>query len=100
MSLTVAGFIIFCALFCVVLSFVIVKVCLRRNTKSGPIPDMESSTPTLNQNVYILDKRREKMPWSLKTTKIIRELGSGYFSKVFLSEDKHCGYVAIKTGRI
>ena len=40
------------------------------------------------------------MPWSLKTTKIIRELGSGYFSKVFLSEDKHSGYVAIKTGCI
>ena len=69
--------------------------------KSLSIPDkVGSSTQALNQNVYILDKRREKTDWSLKTIKIVREIGAGYFSKVYLAEDKKFGFVAIKTGEI
>ena len=51
----------------------------------------------MNQNVYILDKGRVKHVWSMKTLTIIKQIGSGYFSKVFLSEDKSNRFVAIKT---
>ena len=74
------------------------KLCCQksedRQAKSMPV--MGSST-RVSSNIYVMEGRREKQKRSLRTTKIIRELGTGYFSKVFLSEDKYHGYVAIKT---
>ena len=75
-----------------------VKLCCQksqdRQTKSMPV--LEGST-RVSSNVYVMEGRREKQKPSLRTTKIIKELGTGYFSKVFLSEDKYHGFVAIKT---
>ena len=100
--IVVVGFGAICLIFCAVISLVILKICYDKKKKPVKlgIPQMETSTLALNQNVYILDKRKEKTHWSLQTIKIIKELGSGYFSKVFLSENKSHGYVAIKTGEI
>ena len=106
MTIVAVGFVIFCVLFGAALTVGFIRICDNKRKssekkKSLSIPDMAgSSTQALNQNVYILDKRREKTDWSLKTIKIVREIGAGYFSKVYLAEDKKFGFVAIKTGEI
>ena len=103
MTIIAVGFVIFCVLFGAALTLGFMRICgnkRKSNEKSLSIPDLVGSSQTLNQNVYILDKRREKTDWSLKTIKIVREIGAGYFSKVYLAEDKKFGFVAIKTGEI
>ena len=104
-TIIAVGFVIFCVLFGVALTVGFMRICGNKSKsndekKSLSIPDLVGSSQTLNQNVYILDKRREKTEWSLKTIKIVREIGAGYFSKVYLAENKKLGFVAIKTGEI
>ena len=38
-----------------------------------------------------------KPTWSLRTTCIVKELGKGYYSKVYLAQDIKNGFVALKT---
>ena len=104
MTIIAVGFVIFCVLFGAALTPGFIKICGNKNKssekkKSLSIPDLVGSSQTLNQNVYILDKRTDSNR-SLKTIKIVREIGAGYFSKVYLAEDKKFGYVAIKTGEM
>ena len=105
MTIIAVGFVIFCVLFGVALTVGFMRICGNKRKsndekKSLSIPDLVGSSQTLNQNVYILDKRREKTDWSLKTIKIVKEIGAGYFSKVYLAENKKFGFIAIKTGEI
>ena len=42
--------------------------------------------------------RKGKRPcWSLQTSSIIKELGQGFYSKVYLAQDQKKSFVAIKT---
>ena len=81
LTIVAVGFSSICLIFCAVISFVIIKICYDKNKKPEKcsvsvklgMPEMETSTLALNQNVYILDKRREKTQWSLQTIKIIKD---------------------------
>lgn len=104
MIVTTVGLILICLAFCSIITFIITKICGYKKEKTLlTCPNMEESSQSaiissaMNQNVYILDKGRVKHVWSMKTLMIIKQIGSGYFSKVFLSEDKSHGFVAIKT---
>jgi len=39
----------------------------------------------------------KKPTWSLRTTSIVKELGQGFYSKVYLAQDYKNGFVALKT---
>ena len=104
MIVTTVGLILICLAFCSIITFIITKICGHKKEKTLlTCPNMEETSQStiissaMNQNVYILDKGRVKHAWSMKTLMIIKQIGSGYFSKVFLSEDKSHGFVAIKT---
>ena len=43
------------------------------------------------------DPVNRKPTWSLRTTSIVKELGKGYYSKVYLAQDIKNGFVALKT---
>ena len=77
------------------------RLCLRNRSQSRDGESKKSLTmlegTRLSSNVYVMEGRLERPKWSLTTTKIIKELGTGHFSKVFMSEDRYEGYVALKT---
>ena len=91
-----------CLCSCCLVILIMLKLCLNKRHQSDDgvsktaISRMAES-PKVSSNVYVVDSWRERPTWSLTTTKIIKELGTGYFSKVFMSEDKYRGYVAVKT---
>ena len=87
-----------CLSFCFIIIFIMLKLCCQKSEdrQAKSMPELGWTT-RVSSNVYVLEGRREKQKRSLRTTNIIKELGTGYFSKVFLSEDKYHGFVAIKT---
>ena len=43
------------------------------------------------------EQHNKKPTWSLRTTSIVKELGQGFYSKVYLAQDIKNGFVALKT---
>ena len=72
----------------------------RKHVHAESIP-IEGQTSSGLPNTYILQPRPQKekkeSTWTLQNTSIIKELGKGFYSKVYLAQDKRYGYVAIKT---
>ena len=86
--------------FCCLIILIMFKLCAKRHNSDDTkedLPPLRGSN--VSNNVYVMEGWRERPKWSLTTTKIIKELGTGCFSKVFMSEDKYHGYVAIKTAQ-
>ena len=100
MTITFLAIFIICLSFCFIIILILVKLCCQKpEDRAAKSLGVLEGTTRVSSNIYVTDGLREKQQRSLRTTEIIRELGTGYFSKVFLSEDKYQGYVAIKTAQ-
>ena len=89
---------------CLAIIFIMFRLSSRYHKKysqTKPIPSIERQTSSGSMNTYVLQPEptnaTDKPKWTLKTISIIRELGKGFYSKVYLAEDTENGYVAIKT---
>jgi len=92
--------------FCLVIIFVMFKLSRKtvKQTDSSQAfnqPDFQRQTSTSNQSCrYVVppSPRPVRSPqWSLTTTSIVKELGQGFYSKVYLAQDVKHGFVALKT---
>jgi len=94
--------------FCLLIIYVMFKLS-RRNIKEAGGEDRTPLPPTFDRqtsagsgnNIYVSTPRSppvdRKPTWSLGSTCIVKELGRGFFSKVYLAQDPTHGLVALKT---
>ena len=89
---------------CFILIFVIYKV-IKTKKKSGLqqllSPSLHHETASPNFHHIIPPTKSSPAPkkptWSLRTTCIVKELGHGFYSKVYLAQDSKSCFVALKT---
>ena len=62
------------------------SLCRQSSAPTSVPPAKPASTPVV-----------KKPCWSLRTTSIVKELGRGYYSKVYLAQHLKNGFVALKT---
>ena len=91
--------------FCLAIIFVMFRLGSKQSRTDKNIqclpPTPTEHSSIVRPNTYILEpvaKQKKKEPiWTLQNKSIIKELGRGFYSKVYLAEDEKCGYIAIKT---
>ena len=89
-----------CVGLCLVIIFALIR-SRRRPTTEKSVPALEQQVSTGSANTYVLQANSpnpiRKHNWSLKTCTIEKELGSGFFSKVYLVKDSEKCPFALKT---
>ena len=90
---------------CFIIIFVTYKV-IKTKKKQGlqkllsPSLNHHGSNPSFHDIVPQMPKSPQiskKPSWSLRTTSIVKELGRGFYSKVYLAQDLKGSFVAMKT---
>jgi len=85
----------------IVVMFKLIKLNLKPRQDIPYNPSFSRQTSSESSNEYVSAPKSPLAPlkqrWTLKTTSIIKELGKGYYSKVYLAQDAKTGFVAIKT---
>ena len=85
----------------IMLMFKLIKLSMKPHQEAPYNPSFTRQTSSESSNDYFpttKSPRMEKKPkWTLKTTSIVKELGKGFYSKVYLAQDANNGFVALKT---
>ena len=88
--------------------FLIITIMMFKLVNWNPKPLQIPSKPSFNHqtsneicNEYVPTQEppgiKDEPKWTLQTTSIVKELGKGFYSKVYLAQDVKNGYVALKT---
>lgn len=96
-------FCVSCALviFISMIIIVVMLSILRRHRKQKQDNMCNHILTSESPNEYVSTprspKKQRKPQWTLQTTSIVKELGRGFYSKVYLAQDNNAGFVALKT---
>jgi len=89
---------------CLIIIIVMFKLVKSNRKPPQQVPYKTSfnrQTSSGSSNEYVPTPKppdvKKKPEWTLKTTSIVKELGKGFYSKVYLAQDASCGFVALKT---
>lgn len=92
---------------CLVIIFLTCRFSRRKKEEMIPyVPpfqrqELARQVSSGSANVYVSTPKsprsKRKSEWSLRTTNIVKELGRGFYSKVYLAQDAQNGFVAVKT---
>jgi len=85
----------------IIVMFKLIKLNIKPRQEPPYNPSFTRQTSSESSNEYVLTPKSPRIPrkpkWTLKTTSIVKELGKGFYSKVYLAQDAQNGFVALKT---
>ena len=85
----------------IIVMFKLVKLNMKPHQEASYNPSFTRQTSSESSNEYVRTPKsphmKKKPKWTLKTTSIVKELGKGFYSKVYLAQDANNGFVALKT---
>ena len=85
----------------IIVMFKLVKLNMKPHQEASYNPSFTRQTSCESSNEYVRTPKsphmKKKPKWTLKTTSIVKELGKGFYSKVYLAQDANNGFVALKT---
>jgi len=85
----------------IIVMFKLIKLNRKPNLQVPYNPSFNRQISSGSSNEYVPTPKspgnKKKPIWTLKTTSIVKELGKGFYSKVYLAQDVKNGFVALKT---